>query len=136
MKLLTKQTDYAARALIFLAQHRDEFVSSNAMARKNKIPLHFLRQVLQTLIKKGIITSQEGVDGGVKISAKPQNIYLSDLIGMFQGKIQLSKCMFRNRVCPNRNHCVLRKRVKTIEKKIVDEFKGISIQTLLNDLTH
>ena len=136
MKLLIKQTDYAVRALLLLAQHQGGFMSSSVMAKRNKMPLHFLRRVLQTLIKNGLIVSQEGIDGGVKLCVKPRSIYLNDLIMMFQGKIQLSECMFRNKICPNRDSCVLRKRMKTVEKKVVDEFKGISIQTLLNDLTY
>lgn len=134
MKLITKDTDYAIRALLYLAQNDEGFKSSQTIARKNKIPLPFLRRVLQVLIKHRIVISKEGVDGGVKLRSKPNSIHLSDLIKTFQGNIQLSECMFRKNLCPNRSRCVLRKRIKGIEQKVIKEFKRLSIATLLEDL--
>lgn len=134
MKLITKDTDYAIRALLYLAQRGGELRSSQTIARKNRIPLPFLRRVLQTLIKHRIIISKEGVDGGVKLRSKPDSICLSDLIKIFQGNIQLSECMFRKDLCPNRSRCVLRRRIKGIEQKVIKEFKSLSIATLLDDL--
>lgn len=134
MKLLTKLTDYAVRALLCLARHRDGFVSSGAIARECRLPLPFLRQSLRILIRNRIITSHEGIEGGVRLQARPENIYLSDLIRMFQGKIRFSECMFRKKTCFNRNNCAFRKRIRLIEEKVINEFGAISIQTLLNDL--
>ncbi len=133
MKLITKNTDYAVRAVLFLAGRQKEFISSREIARRNEIPLPFLRRILQVLIREGVIDSREGVDGGVRLRRKPEDITLGGLISLFQGEIQLSECMFRKKVCRNRSTCVLRRRIKEMEKKLATEFQKITIKILLKD---
>jgi Rrf2 family protein len=134
MKLLTKESDYAARALMHLARPGKGFVSSSDIARKEKIPLYFLRRILRTLIKHDLVESREGVSGGVRLKAKPSGIRIADLIRIFQGEIRISECMFRRRICSNRRTCVLRKRIGRIEEMVTREFENITIAGLLNDL--
>lgn len=134
MKLLTKQTDYAIRAVLGLARQGDGFVSSRDIAREEEIPLQFLRRILQMLIKAGIVESREGAAGGVSLGAHPTDIRIADLIRLFQGDIQLAECMFRKRICSNRKTCVLRKRIKRIENMVTREFENLTIADLLADL--
>jgi Rrf2 family protein len=134
MKLLTKETDYAARAVMNLAKQADGFLSSRDISAQENIPLHFLRRILQALIKAGYVESKEGVTGGVRLKAKPGDIKIADLIRLFQGDIELAECMFKKRICSNRKTCVLRKRIKRIESMVTREFEGITVQDLLQDL--
>jgi len=133
MKLITKHTDYAARALMYLAGHADAVVSSREIAEKERIPLRFIRVILQGLKRQGIIAAKEGVRGGVWLKVLPEKIRLVDLIRMFQGEVQLSECMFRNKVCANRKACVLRRRIQAIEQTVIDEFRRITIADLLSE---
>ena len=133
MRLITKNTDYALRALINLAKNKNEFVSSSTIAKKEGIPLAYLRRILQILINEGIITSKEGVDGGVKLVKDPRSIQVSDIIRIFQGEIELSECLFRRKICPQRSGCPLRSRIKKIEDKLKREFESISVAGLLKD---
>jgi Rrf2 family protein len=134
MKLLTKESDYAIRSLLLLAGTQEETVSSKSIAESEKIPLQFLRRILQTLTKAGIITAREGINGGVSLARSPQSISLSMIITLFQGDIQLTECLFRKKLCHNRANCVLRHRLMAIERKVADQFNTISIGTLLEDL--
>lgn len=134
MKLLTKDTDYAVRAIVYLARNSEGYRSSREIADSEGIPLQFLRRILQTLTKAGLVTSREGVTGGVKLNAKPRDIRVSDVIKIFQGDIELSDCMFRKRLCSQRSTCVLRSRIQSIEKIVNREFEKVTIATLLSDL--
>jgi Rrf2 family protein len=134
MKLLTKETDYGIRAVMNLARQGDGFVSSREISRHEGIPLQFLRRILQTLIRGGVAESREGVTGGVRLKADPGKIRIADMVRLFQGNIQLAECMFRKRMCSNRNTCVLRKRIRDIEKMVTREFESITIEDLLRDL--
>ena len=133
MKLITKETDYGIRAVMTLAQAGSVYVSSRDIAEQQEIPLHFLRRILQALIKAGLVDSKEGVSGGARLKAKPESIHLVDLIRIFQGDIQLSECVFRRKVCSNRERCVLRKRIGEIEEIVTEQFTGITIADLLQD---
>jgi Rrf2 family protein len=134
MKLLTKETDYAVRAIMHLAKRRDGFVSSRQIATAEKIPLQFLRRILQTLIREGVIESKEGISGGVRLKSRPKDIQLVDVIKVFQGNIQLADCMFQRRICSNSGKCVLRKRIQEIEELLIGQFENITIASLLKDM--
>ena len=109
MKLLTKNSDYAIRALLVLAEKRDSFLSARDIAREQGIPYQFLRKILQELIKNKLVVSREGGKGGFKISKDPNSINIVDVRRVFQGNIQLAECMFRKQLCSNRETCMLSK---------------------------
>jgi Rrf2 family protein len=134
MKLLTKETDYAIRAIMHLARHEDGFASSRAISREEGIPLQFLRRILQKLIRSRQVASKEGVNGGFRLRADPKRIRIADIIRLFQGDIRLTECMFRKRLCANRRSCVLRKRIGKIERMVTQEFESLTIADLLRDL--
>ena len=133
MKLLTKETDYAIRAVASLARRPGSFVSSAEIAQQEKIPLAFLRRILGRLLEAGLVTSREGVAGGVMLKAKPERIMVLDVMRAFQGPLELSACMFRRRLCANRGTCVLRRRIQEIERGVATQFARISIADLLGE---
>jgi Rrf2 family protein len=133
MKMITKNSDYAIRAVIYLARHRDRYVPSSEISQKEKIPLIFLRRLLQELIKNKIAGSKEGAAGGVKLKAEPDKINIAQLIKIIQGNIQIIDCMFQKEICQNRATCVIRKKILGIEKKVVDELSKLTIQDLLDE---
>jgi len=134
MKLLTKESDYAIRALLVLASNPEETISSKTIAEMEKIPLQFLRRILQTLTKAGMITTREGVNGGVRLAVKAEDIPLSKIITLYQGEIQFTECLFRKKVCHNRANCVLRHRIMAIENSVANELSVVSIGTLIKDI--
>ena len=134
MKLLTKNTDYAVRALIYLARNQDEYVSSREISRKDKIPLQYLRRILQDLRKEGVVETKEGISGGHRLKVGPGEIKLTRLIEIFQGTVELVECMFRKEICHDREKCVLRKKIQDIEKLVVAELEGITIGSLVKDI--
>ena len=134
MKVLTKNTDYAVRALLVLGVHEGEYVSARKISEEQNIPYQFLRRILQELCRKGLVTTKEGARGGVKLDRDPENIKVREVIEIFQGKVELSECMFRKQLCSNRASCVLRHEIMRIEQIVNSEFDRITIGKLLNDL--
>jgi Rrf2 family protein len=134
MKILTKDTDYAIRSLIVLSKNRDNFISAKQISKKENIPYHFLRGIFQKLIQHRLIESKEGVSGGVRIIKDPAKIRIIELISIFQGNFELSECMFRQKICPNRKTCVLREEIKRIEDIVGKEFGKLTIGKLLQKL--
>lgn len=134
MKLLTKDTDYAVRALILLSQKKDEFLSAKRISVALGIPYHFLRGILLKLMQHELIESKEGVLGGVRVIKKPDEIRLVDLIKVFQGDFELSDCMFRKKICPDRKTCVLRGEIKRVEGIVEREFEKLTVGKLLQKI--
>jgi len=134
MQLLTKHTDYAIRALLTLAGHADGYLSARYIADEQKIPYQFLRGLLQELARAGFIDSREGAHGGVRLIRDPESISVREVIELFQGRVELSECMFRKQMCANRANCVLRHQIMRIERMVSTEFDKVTIASLLGDL--
>ena len=133
MKLLTKETDYATRALLSLAKEYISLKNAKVIAEEENIPYRFLRRILQKLKKEKYIEAKKGLNGGIRLIRDPAEINVKDLIELFQGEIELSSCMFRKKLCGNRKTCVLRKRIKSIEEDVVKGFENITIHDLLKE---
>lgn len=133
MKLLTKNTDYAVRALVLIALGDREAVSAASISRKEKIPYAYLRRILNELKEKGVLSSTEGKGGGFVLAGKAADVRLTDVMKIFQGEMHLTGCMFRKKICHNRAKCVMRAKLLDIEKKVLKEIEGVTIQSIIND---
>ncbi|NTU57560.1 MAG: Rrf2 family transcriptional regulator [Chlorobiaceae bacterium] len=134
MKVLTKHTDYAVRALISLGMKPDGWVSAKSVSDEQAIPYQFLRRIFQELIRSGLVASKEGAGGGVKLARDPYSIRVKDVIEIFQGEVQVSECMFRKQLCSNRANCVLRHEIMRIEQMVNEEFSKVTVGKLIGDL--
>jgi Rrf2 family protein len=133
MKLITRDTDYAVRALAFIAKHDKEIVSVSQLVRHLKIPRPFLRKILQILNRKRLLNSYKGQGGGFKLAVAPGRIRLLDLIEIFQGRMRLNECIFKKRFCPNIKTCKLHKRLESIQRYVISELKSITLLSLLKE---
>lgn len=131
MKLLTRDIDYAVRALLYLARNGNHIVSVKELVKEIKMPWYFLRKILQILHKKEFVKAFKGRGGGFILDASPEKIFLVDLIEIFQGHFKLSECIFKKRICSDINSCILRQRMNEIERKVIAELKTITIASLL-----
>jgi len=131
MKLITRNTDYAIRALCHIAGQGGASVSATEMVAVLKIPRPFLRKILQTLSGEGLLRSTKGQGGGFSLAKRPQDVPLADLVRIFQGTVELNECIFKKKICPNKKNCVLRKEIQSIEQDVIDRLSGITIASLL-----
>jgi len=132
MKLITRDTDYALRALCYIAKKKKEIVTVRELVKVLKIPKPFLRKLLQILNKKGILKSFKGQGGGFRLALLAHRIFLADLIEIFQGKLSLNECFFKKMTCPDIHTCSLRKKINRIERQIIYKLKFITLASLLN----
>lgn len=133
MKLITRDTDYAIRALGFITKYKNKIVPASQLVRVLKIPRPFLRKLLQRLNREGILKSYKGSGGGFLLAKPPNKINITDLIKIFQGELKLNECLFKKSICPNIKTCVLRKKINNIEKYVISQLKPITITTLLRE---
>lgn len=131
MKLITRDTDYAIRAICFIAKQKNRIITVTELVNKLKIPRPFLRKILQILNKEKLLKSYKGKGGGFRLSSEPNKIFLVNLIKIFQGPFKLNDCFLKKSICPDIRSCILKKKIDAIEKYIVSELNSISIASLL-----
>jgi Rrf2 family protein len=130
MKLITRDTDYALRALSLIFKRKKKLISAAELVKDLKIPRPFLRKILQLLNKKGILRSYKGKGGGFSLAVSGEKILLLDLIEIFQGPFKVNECLFKKKSCPNKNNCRLKKKIDTVEEHILSELKSITLASL------
>lgn len=92
--MLNKKTQYAIKALIYLAEHKEDGpVLIADIAKKKKIPLKFLENILLELRKAGILESKKGKGGGYFLKVPPSKIPLADIIRKIDGPIAMLPCV-------------------------------------------
>lgn len=131
MKLITRDTDYAIRALCYSVLCKDKKVSVRGIVKELDVPRPFMRKILQALNKEGILKSYKGKGGGFELSRLPGDIILLDLMKIFQGPFKLNECRLKNKKCPRIKKCLLNKKIKKIEGHIIKELKKITIGSLI-----
>lgn len=131
MKLINRDVDYAARALVFMARANKPTVSVKQMQDQVGVAGPFLRKILQKLHRAGILQAVKGKGGGFTLARSPEKIRLSDLIAVLQGSLKLSDCVFREKICQNHGACILRHKLAATENRLILEIEGISIKDLL-----
>ena len=134
MKVFTKGSDYAVRILVYLTLNAKKgLIPSSVVAKETGIPITFLRRIYSQLIKGGFLVASEGSQGGAKLVRDPASITVLEIIELIQGPIEMSECVYKNQPCPNRCGCGLRRRILKIERIVIDEFRAITIQSLIDD---
>jgi len=131
MKLLTRDTDYAIRAITYIACAKQKVTPVAELVRILKIPRPFLRKILQKLNQARLLKSYKGQGGGFLLAVPARKISLMRLINIFQGPFRLNECFFKKEICPNIAKCGLKQRIDRIERHLMKELSAINMGCLL-----
>mgnify|MGYP006290164605 CR=1 FL=1 len=131
MKIITRETGYAIKSLCFMVKTPEKKITTGSLAEFFNISRPFLRKILQRLHNAGILQSFKGKGGGFKLAIRPSDLFLIDLIEIFQGPVQLSGCYTKGQKCPLLQNCPIRHEIERMEKNFIKELTEISLEMLL-----
>ena len=126
---LSKKADYGLIALKHLAQHAEESVSAREIAAIYNIPAELLAKVLQKLVRKGLLVSQQGTNGGYVLARDPAAISIVDVMEALEGPISITPCE-RGDDCQQMRTCSVRDPLLKIKAKVVRVLGDTSIYEL------
>jgi Rrf2 family transcriptional regulator, iron-sulfur cluster assembly transcription factor len=130
MKLITRDSDYAVRALCCIAAGKG-LVSVRYLSQKLDIPYSFLRKILQALTQAGFLFSHRGRSGGFELTKPAGKISILEITKVFQGEFILTEHTFKGKMCPRVKVCKLKKQLDNIEKDVVFRLKKITLDTII-----
>ena len=130
MKLITRNTDYALRAICYIAK-QNKVVTVTELVKALGVPRPFMRKILQQLNKEKILESYKGQSGGFKLRILPDKISIIQIMCIFQGRVGLSECFLKKNICPNKGKCLLRKKIRLIEDSLLRQLRQIDIASLI-----
>jgi Rrf2 family protein len=130
MKLITRNTDYALRAICYIAQQK-KVVAVAELVKELGVPRPFMRKILQRLSQEKVLESYKGQAGGFKLKFLPGKIFIVQIMRIFQGPVSLNGCFLKKEICPNRKKCILRKKIQIIENNALAQLKRINVASLI-----
>ena len=110
--MLSMKSQYAFKALTYLSEKFNEGpILISEIAKKKKIPLKFLENILLELKKADILDSKKGKGGGYFLKKSPEKVKVATVIRLINGPIAMLPCVslyFYER-CKNcdQKHCGL-----------------------------
>ena len=105
---LTLTGEYAIRAMIYIAGGSSESVLHiSEISERNNIPEKFLRKIVSQLSNTGLVQSQRGIGGGIKLGKPASAITPLDIIEAVEGKMALNKCLIDKEFCSNERWCTV-----------------------------
>jgi len=105
---ITKQADYALRAMIYLARlEKNGKAPTGTIAKEQNIPASFLAKIISQLSLAGLIHTSRGAKGGVSLAKAPGEISVLDVVQAIDGPILLNECTENPDSCPFQKSCPL-----------------------------
>lgn len=126
---LRKETDYAIQFLKILTKNSRAAVSLKEVSGKTGLSFLFLQKIARKLRLAGLIIAELGVEGGYKLKIPAKKITLKKIISVIEGGCLLWSCCEKGE-CKRLDKCVISKKVKKLNNKILKVFEN----TRLSDL--
>ena len=128
---LSTRGQYGTRALLELALHyREGPVPLKDIAQRQRISLQYLAHLITPLVAAGIMRSTPGARGGVWLAKSPEEIKLSEVIGLLEGSMAPVACVSDPKYCSRSDFCVTR----DIWSELKEAMDGVLESTTLQDL--
>jgi Rrf2 family protein len=94
---ITRQADYAVRAVHYLAQlGLEQRAATSQIAQEQHIPPSFLAKIVSQLSVAGLLQTSRGARGGVSLARSPEQISLLEVVEAIDGPIYLNECVADN----------------------------------------
>ena len=134
MLQLTRDGEYAVRAVVFLASQPEGKVSLiNEIAEVQEVPKSYLSKIMQHLTRAGLVKSRRGARGGFTLARPADSITLREAIEAVEGPIFLNVCLIRKGECHRDDFCPVHPVWKEAQKKLMEVLDSKTLADLVKD---
>jgi len=128
---ITRQADYAVRAVLHLARSGDVRTATSMIAEEQKIPPSFLAKIISQLSIAGLLHTSRGARGGVTLARQAGEITLLEVIEAIDGPIQLNECVGDTGNCSFDDDCPLRPVWCDAQEQLVSRLRGTNFADMV-----
>ena len=128
---ITRQADYATRAILHLARiGKNGHAATSQVAKEQRIPPAFLVKIISQLSIAGILHTSRGSRGGVRLAREPKNITLLEVVEAIDGPIRLNLCVENESDCMFEKNCPLQIIWCDAQQELVTKLKNTNFEQL------
>ncbi len=129
---ITRQADYAVRAVLYLAQlGSEQRAATSQIAQEQQIPPSFLAKIVSQLSVAGLLQTSRGARGGVSLARSPMEISLLEVVEAIDGPIMLNECAGSNGICTFGDVCPMRSVWCEAQAELVERLKHTTFDHFL-----
>ena len=128
---ITRQADYAVRAVLHLARSGDQRIVTSMIAEEQRIPPSFLAKIISQLSIAGLLHTSRGARGGVTLAREAKDITLLEVVEAIDGPILLNECVGNQGACSIEDDCPLRPVWCDAQEELVGRLKGTNFASML-----
>jgi Rrf2 family protein len=134
--MLSRTAEYAVRAAILLARHYGvRLVSTDEIASVVGAPRNYLSKTLNTLTRRGILTSVRGPGGGYALAMDPSQLSVADVTDVFDDmKPGGARCLLADVPCDRLHPCAAHKRWTQITLSARESLVNTALSSLTGTL--
>ena len=134
MLRFSKKVEYALIALMDLADSLEvNPVTAKSVAQQYQLPYELLGKVMQTLTRKGLLHSVQGVKGGYVLGKSADKISIKEVIEILEGPISITSCGHNSEAhvdCDLLTTCTIKSPMEVIQHELDKYFSNISLKDL------
>jgi len=118
--MFSKTCEYSIRAMIFIAERSEDGgrIGIREIAKGIDSPEHFIAKILQRLVRKGVVRSVKGPNGGFYLDEKGRECSLAKIVRVVDGDQLFSGCGLGLRQCSEMHPCPIHEAFKRIRQDI------------------
>jgi Rrf2 family iron-sulfur cluster assembly transcriptional regulator len=134
MLKINRQTDYAVRVILALAQQGEGArLSSGEIQKAMLIPAALMPRIVAQLARHGLLNTFPGREGGLMLPRPAAQITLRDVVEAFEGPILLSECLQAKDDCPFRTNCPVSPKWGRVQVAMLREMAAITFESLAQE---
>ena len=134
MLRLSKKADYALMAMKHLAIRPDAgSASAREIAEQYDIPVELMAKVLQSLARRGLVTSLQGTRGGYRLARPTAQITVAEIIQAIDGPLTVTACSTEAENCDQYAKCNVRDPLWRIRERIISALTTCTLQEIASD---
>ena len=136
--MFSKSTEYALRAVIYIAQKGSEEKKPGLeeIAKAIDSPTSFTAKILQQLTKDNkVVSSVRGPNGGFYITDKAKKLPVRAVLEAMEEDEVLEKCVLGLAECSEKKPCPMHSEYKIIKQQLIQLFSKKTIQMLAEEIS-
>ena len=135
--MFSNACEYAIRAVLYISIRsvKGSRLGIPQIAKEIDAPLAFTAKILQTLSRKGVVSSIKGPHGGFFIDPKSKPVSLASIVKAIDGNDDvLHTCTLGLKECSDKFPCPIHYEIKPYKEHLRNVIKETTIQSLSGDL--
>ncbi len=131
--MLSQTSIHAIKALTHLAARNEtKPIGSAQLASEIDAPANYLGKTLKLLTLAGLLQSQRGLGGGLKLAKSPESISLFDIVEPIEHVSQKTHC-FMGKICCGPQPCSLHPRWARLHGDFIGFLKEVTLKDLVKE---